>query len=170
MRKTNTLQNIIASLILSMGLGCGPRPSSSFSNAPNANIGQLAVYLDVKMTPEEKFRAQESILRHWTSFGTTFGYPQSAPSSNRRIYVHKTPFLNAPHMNNQKGYTNVVNKDMHIILGYCDTVEDLTHQLAHSYGDPYDVWDQQPNYQYWRLVFSTQNNVVNYLKGQRGCQ
>lgn len=131
-------------------------------------IGPLRIHYAVSLTQQQVSNATDAIVAHWTAFIINFGQPSG--NVDRDVYVYDLAFLNAPYLGQQKGWVDIDhNFRINVVIGDCDTVPDMTHQLVHSYYFPYEIYHQFPNVIYWLSVELVQDDVVLQLKYSRHC-
>lgn len=136
---------------------------------PPVNLGPLKIRYAVSLTDQQVVNANQAIATHWLAFTLNFGTPVGN-NLNRDVYVYDLAFLNAPYLANQKGWVDLdKNFRINVVIGACDTVEDMTHQLVHSYYFPYEIYHDTPSKGFWDFVKIVQDDVVLQLKFQRRC-
>ena len=131
-------------------------------------IGPLRVHYAITLTQQQTINATEAIIAHWTAFIYNYGTPIG--NTNRDVYIFNLAFLNAPYLGDQKGWVDIDNNfRINVVIGTCDTVPDMTHQLVHSYYFPYEIYHRLPSVGFWTSVKIIQDSVVLQLKYIRHC-
>lgn len=172
-------------LVGALVLGCAPadRDASRFDPRERpVGVAMFRAHFATSIGASDRQRAVEAI-RDWhfpslqgqLAFPVRFhlGHPTGYATRTADVYVHDVATFDSPHQPQlaRRGYLDGAGA-IHVTLGACATVPDLTHQAVHAFFAPSRATCAESHAlvpQLWTDVLAEQERTVRLIRVARGC-
>ena len=169
MTRPRLIAALIAPLIAAL-VACGDRRDAYFPSRATSRIGPWDVYLDTRLTTQERTWALSSLAQHLSLSVSIYGQPYAIRWSSRgitpRIFVYRGGVLNSPRRIGVLGYADFRAESIHVVLGFKATTPWACRAAHMLRNDPPDPWYANPSYR-WPAVIAQEARLVAQLEAAR---